>query len=97
MTEEVLRQSLTHFDESVLTMEKLIAIRSILPTEDEQKSLKSYRGDISKLGNVERYLNTLMMIPKVEARVEFFLFKLQFADHVAELFEVTKKSNFFFF
>jgi hypothetical protein len=42
---------------------------------DEIKMLKAYKGEVEKLGVPERFLYTMAKIPKVEARLQGFVFK----------------------
>jgi hypothetical protein len=44
-------------------------------TADEIKMLKAYKGEVEKLGVPERFLYTMAKIPKVEARLQGFIFK----------------------
>ena len=91
---EDIRMGLMRFDKKTITIDKLIALRSILPNEDEIKTLKGYRGDVTRLGNVEQFLLKLISISKLENRIEFFAFLLGWEDHVADLNEVCWKDVF---
>lgn len=44
--------------------EKLRGLLKILPEVDECEMLKSYTGDVSKLGNAEKFLLQLIQLPK---------------------------------
>lgn len=53
--------------------------------------LKAYKGEVEKLGAPERFLHTMAKIPKVEARLQGFIFKQEFNSRKEDLKErVTK-------
>lgn len=44
--------------------EKLRGLLKILPEVDESEMLKSFTGDVTKLGNAEKFLLQLIQLPK---------------------------------
>ncbi len=85
-----MRQALLQFNEEVLNVERLMALQSILPTEEERKSFNSYKGDIGVLAPVEQFLFKLFNIPYLEMRLEFFILMQQFPSSIAELSVVSQ-------
>jgi hypothetical protein len=85
---EDIKQALLQFDDDILPAEKLLALKSIIPTEEERKILYGYKGDVASLGQVEQFLLNLLKIPKLELRIEFFLMVQHFPQMVLELSEV---------
>ena len=77
-THKEIQEAIVSLDEQLLSLEQLQAILGLLPTSDEMKMLKAYKGDIDKLGPSEQFLLTLARIPKVEAKVQGFIFKQEF-------------------
>jgi hypothetical protein len=77
-THKEIQEAIVSLDEQLLSLEQLQAILGLLPTSDEMKMLKAYKGDVDKLGPSEQFLLTLARIPKVEAKVQGFIFKQEF-------------------
>jgi len=65
--------------------EKLRGLMKILPETDEIEMLKSWDGDIKKLGNAERFLVELIAVKNYRLRVEGMLLKAEFEAHMGYL------------
>jgi len=61
--EEVIR-SLASGDSDRLGSEKLTSLMNFIPDEEEIKGLLDYSGDLSRLGNAERFCIELSKLPK---------------------------------
>ncbi len=79
------RAAILTLDDTALSVEALHMLLSLLPTPDELKALRAYKGDIAKLGAPEQFLMTMAKIPKVEARIQGFIFKQEFNSRKDEL------------
>ncbi|XP_063832765.1 FH2 domain-containing protein 1 [Ostrinia nubilalis] len=55
--------------------EKLRGLLKILPEIDECEMLKAFTGDVTKLGNAEKFLLQLIQIPNYKLRIECMLLK----------------------
>merc|ERR1719412_3382460 len=65
--------------------EKLRGLMKILPEMDEIEMLKSWEGDIKKLGNAERFLLQLIDVKNYRLRVEGMLLKAEFEAQMSYL------------
>merc|ERR550534_1063243 len=65
--------------------EKLRGLMKILPEMDEIEMLKSWEGDIKKLGNAERFLLQLIDVTNYRLRVEGMLLKAEFEAQMSYL------------
>ncbi|EKX39718.1 hypothetical protein GUITHDRAFT_89015 [Guillardia theta CCMP2712] len=80
-----IKNAILTLDEGLLSLEQLQMLLTLLPTPDEIRMLKSYKGEVEKLGPSEQFLHTMAKIPKVEARVQGFIFKQEFNARKSEL------------
>ncbi|XP_037867872.2 inverted formin-2 [Bombyx mori] len=55
--------------------EKLRGLLKILPEIDECEMLKAFSGDVTKLGNAEKFLLQLIQVPNYKLRIECMLLK----------------------
>ncbi|XP_068619616.1 FH2 domain-containing protein 1 isoform X1 [Battus philenor] len=55
--------------------EKLRGLLKILPEIDECEMLKAFTGDVTKLGNAEKFLLQLIQLPNYKLRIECMLLK----------------------
>ncbi|CAK1546855.1 unnamed protein product [Leptosia nina] len=60
--------------------EKLRGLLKILPEIDECEMLKAYTGDVTKLGNAEKFLLQLIQLPSYKLRIECMLLKEEWAS-----------------
>ncbi|XP_053615394.1 inverted formin-2 isoform X2 [Plodia interpunctella] len=60
--------------------EKLRGLLKILPEIDECEMLKAFTGDVTKLGNAEKFLLQLIQIPNYKLRIECMLLKEEWAS-----------------
>ncbi|XP_066138967.1 inverted formin-2 isoform X1 [Euwallacea fornicatus] len=64
-------------------IEKLKGLLKILPEVDELDILKSFDGDISKLGNAEKFLILLTSLSNYKLRIESMLLKEEFESNMS--------------
>lgn len=76
-----IRNAILRMNSSILCKKDIINLISMLPTNNEIQSIV-----IARLGNpthelrsIEKFLLELASIPEIKARLEFWLFKLEFA------------------
>eukprot|EP01117_Protostelium_nocturnum_P018165 TRINITY_DN7537_c0_g1_i1.p1 TRINITY_DN7537_c0_g1~~TRINITY_DN7537_c0_g1_i1.p1 ORF type:complete len:351 (-),score=124.13 TRINITY_DN7537_c0_g1_i1:126-1178(-) len=74
MTSDEIVSSIYNLDENVLNIDKLVALQSMIPTEDEKKKI-SFMNNFDSLRAPEKFLVELTKISKLETRIEYFLFK----------------------
>jgi hypothetical protein len=55
------------------------------PSEEEEKKLLDYDGDINMLDPAENFVKVLLTIPMAFSRIEAMLYKETFDDEVAHL------------
>ncbi|KAJ3699040.1 hypothetical protein LUZ61_002745 [Rhynchospora tenuis] len=77
--------SVLTLDDSMLEMEQVDALVKFCPTKDEVEKLRSYKGDVEKLGKCEQYFLEIMKVPRFEPKVRILAFKIKFRNQVAEL------------
>ena len=80
-----IKDAILTLNEGLLSLEQLQMLLTLLPTADEVKMLKAYKGEEDKLGFSEKFLYTMARIPKVEARVQGFIFKQEFNSRKNDL------------
>lgn len=65
--------------------EKLRGLMKILPEQDEVEMLKSWEGDLKKLGNAEQFVLQLISVKNYALRVEGMLLKAEFEANMSFL------------
>nr|CAB3483030.1 unnamed protein product [Digitaria exilis] len=68
-----------------LSVRQLEALVKMKPSEEEEKKLLDYDGDINKLDPAENFVKVLLIIPMAFSRIEAMLYKETFDDEVAHL------------
>jgi len=56
-------------------------------TEEERTALEEFNGDPETLGSAEQFYIELLHVPRLEQKINFFLFKKQFEDQIEALRE----------
>ena len=74
-------------DSSKLNCEQLQNMTALLPSQDEIKNLREYKGQENSLGRAEKFLLAISRIPNFGQKLQTFAFILQFADIANELRE----------
>ncbi|MFS7939716.1 putative formin, FH2 domain-containing protein [Helianthus anomalus] len=69
-------------DDTLLDVDQVENILKFCPTKEEMNQLKNYKGDIEQLGKCEHFFLELMKVPRMEAKLNTFMFKLQFHSQV---------------
>ncbi|GMI72192.1 hypothetical protein HRI_000888500 [Hibiscus trionum] len=71
-------------DDSLLDADQVENLIKFCPTKDEMELIKKYTGDKDALGKCEQFFMELMKVPRVEAKLNVFLFKIQFNTQIVE-------------
>ena len=66
-------------------MQQLEALVKMKPSDEEEKKLMDYDGDINMLDPAENIVKVLLAIPMAFSRIEAMLYKETFDDEVAHL------------
>eukprot|EP00850_Spirogloea_muscicola_P006284 SM000029S10579 [mRNA] locus=s29:870494:880058:- [translate_table: standard] len=72
-------------DSAVLDVDQVENLLKFCPTKDEMDKLRAFTGDITQLGKCELFFMEMMRVPRMEAKLKVFSFKLQFKVQVADL------------
>ncbi|KAK3437250.1 hypothetical protein EUGRSUZ_C01939 [Eucalyptus grandis] len=72
-------------DDSALDVDQVDNLIKFCPTKEEIELLKGYNGDKEALGKCEQFFLELMKVPRVEAKLRVFSFKIQFHSQVSDL------------
>ncbi|XP_054821091.1 formin-like protein 20 isoform X2 [Prosopis cineraria] len=71
-------------DDTVLDVDQVESLSKYCPTKEEMELLKGYTGDYENLGRCEQYFLEHMKVPRVEAKLGVFSFKIQFNHQIVE-------------
>ncbi|KAL8236934.1 hypothetical protein R6Q59_018015 [Mikania micrantha] len=66
-------------DDSEMDLERVINLIKFCPTKEEMEQIKGYKGDKENLGKCELFFMELMKVPRSEAKLRVFSYKLQFS------------------
>jgi len=66
-------------------VQQLEALVKMKPSDEEEKKLMDYDGDINMLDPAENFVKVLLAIPMAFSRIEAMLYKETFDDEVAHL------------
>ncbi|PON74559.1 Tensin phosphatase [Parasponia andersonii] len=80
-----LMSSVLALDESALDVDQVENLIKFCPTKEEMDLLKGYSGDKENLGKCEHFFLELMKVPRAEAKLRVFSFKIQFSSQVSDL------------
>lgn len=84
LTHEALRDAILSMDEKALPVEKVTTLLKCIPTPEEIEMVQGYDGPPEQLGNPERFFLAMAQIPRLQRRLELFLFKQTFAAQLEE-------------
>ncbi|KAK0589581.1 hypothetical protein LWI29_016026 [Acer saccharum] len=80
-------------DSSALDGDQVENLIKFCPTKEEMELLKHYPGDKEMLGKCEQFFLELMKVPRVEAKLRVFSFKITFSSQVEDLRRNLKTIN----
>ncbi|KAK4857739.1 hypothetical protein QYF36_005590 [Acer negundo] len=79
------KSSVLDLEESAMDVDQVENLIKFCPTKEEMEQLKGYTGEKEKLGKCEQFFLELMQVPRVEAKLRVFSFKIQFHSQVSDL------------
>jgi hypothetical protein len=82
---EHIRDAIFAMDEQLLNSERLPQIIRCAPTREECETVRNFEGDISMLGNTEKFFLALSAIPNLSERLNLWVYKLTFDDTFRDL------------
>ncbi|KAL2939997.1 Formin-like protein 17 [Bienertia sinuspersici] len=77
-----LMNSVLVLDDSALDVDQVENLIKFCPTKEEMELLKGYKGDKENLGKCEQFFLELMKVPRVEAKLRVFSFKIHFNTQI---------------
>ena len=77
--------ALLAMDEAALPPSKLSLLLSVAPSAEELELVRAVDGDVTMLGNTERYFLEMASVPKLQQRLRTWATKQRFAAAAAEL------------
>ncbi|CAH9144540.1 unnamed protein product [Cuscuta epithymum] len=80
-----LLSSVLALEDSAIDADQVENIIKYCPTKEEIEMLKGYKGEKDKLGRCEQFFLELMQVPRVQAKLRVFSFKLQFHSQVSDV------------
>ncbi|KAK1434659.1 hypothetical protein QVD17_00408 [Tagetes erecta] len=72
-------------DDSAMDVEMVDNLTKFCPTKEEMEQIKGYKGDRENLGKCELFFIEMMKVPRAEAKLRVFSYKLQFSTQVSDL------------
>lgn len=81
-------------DSSVLDIDQVENLIKFCPTKEEMELLRNYTGDKEMLGKCEQFFMELMRVPRIEAKLRVFGFKITFASQAEDLKSCLNTINF---
>ncbi|KAF2619573.1 hypothetical protein F2Q68_00039701, partial [Brassica cretica] len=72
-------------DSSVLDIDQVENLIKFCPTKEEMELLRNYTGGKEMLGKCEQFFLELMKVPRIEAKLRVFGFKITFASQAEDL------------
>jgi hypothetical protein len=72
-------------DGSVLDTDQVENLIKFCPTKEEMEMLRNFPGDKATLGKSEQFFLEMMRVPRMEAKLRVFSFKILFASQIKDL------------
>ncbi|KAJ9548650.1 hypothetical protein OSB04_021193 [Centaurea solstitialis] len=69
-------------DDSAMDVDQVDNLIKFCPTKEEMELIKGYKGELDKLGKCEQFFLELMRVPRSEAKLRVFSYKLQFGTQI---------------
>ncbi|KAI1721561.1 formin homology 2 domain-containing protein [Ditylenchus destructor] len=82
---EKLIENLDKGEAELIGLDSLKMLLQLLPTDEEQQTLRHYTGDRNVLGQAERFLIELIGIPNYKLRIECMTFQQEFDSFKTEI------------
>merc|ERR1711871_724623 len=85
------KRKIMNFEDEVFTTDQLKSLEENLPTLDEVKIIKGFKGDFDLLGQAEKYMSVMMDFKSASSRIHCMVFKQQFKNRVLEVKNMVSK------
>ena len=82
---DLVRKAVADMDEKEFSTEQLKSLGEYLPNDEESRVLKAFSGDLSQLGQAERYMLTMLGFQTAKKRLDCMVFKQQFNEKLNEI------------
>jgi len=80
-----IKAAIIDLDDSQMTIENLISLKSFIPTSEELAQIRAFDGDKNKLDRPEQFFLELEAIPHLHTRVEHWIFERSFEENVHKI------------
>ena len=88
---EDVKNKVMSFEDEVFTTDQLKSLDEYLPTPDEARIIKGFKGDFDLLGQAEKYMSVMMDFKSASSRIHCMIFKQQFRNRVLEVRNMVSK------
>ncbi|KAK1308111.1 Formin-like protein 11 [Acorus calamus] len=78
-----------------LSAQQLEVLVNMMPTKEEEEKLSNFEGNVAELGDAERLIKAMLIVPFAFNRIEAMLYKHTFEDevvHLKESFEMLEEA-----
>lgn len=80
-----IRDAILQIDDKKMTIDRLKALKSFVPSSDEVKNISSYTGDFAALSASDQYFRTIVVIPRFGERLTCMMTRRRFEMDLEEL------------
>lgn len=91
ITFEDVKNKIMNFEDEAFTTDQLKSLEEYLPTPEEARVIKGFKGDFELLGQAEKYMSVMMDFKSASSRVQCMVFKQQFKNRVLEVKNMVSK------
>ena len=88
---EDVKNKIMNFEDEAFTTDQLKSLEEYLPTPEEARVIKGFKGDFELLGQAEKYMSVMMDFKSASSRVQCMVFKQQFKNRVLEVKNMVSK------
>ena len=82
---EDVKKKIQNFEDEAFSTDQLKSLDEYLPTPDEARTIKGFKGEFDLLGQAEKYMSVMMDFPSASSRIHCMIFKQQFKHRVLEV------------
>uniref|UniRef100_A0A7S4L7S4 FH2 domain-containing protein n=1 Tax=Paramoeba aestuarina TaxID=180227 RepID=A0A7S4L7S4_9EUKA len=88
---ETLRQAILEVDEEFLNLERVLALKSHCPDNEEIRLCVNYEGDENDLDTPEKFIRCIGAIPSLQSRLSSMFIKMSYKDRYDNILHDIKK------
>lgn len=74
-----------------MTEERLKNLKKLLPDDGEAEIVKSFKGDVTKLGNADHFMFLLMSVKQYKVRIDAMIMKRVFQEEISSILSDLEK------